>query len=84
MIHELKTIQPYFDRVWNLEKTFEVRFNDRGFQKSDKVVLLEYDHKTEEYSGRKIEGEILYVLGDFDAIKKGYVVFSLQVNNCIS
>jgi hypothetical protein len=38
--HTLKTNRGYFDAVAAGEKTFEVRRNDRGFQKGDVLVLL--------------------------------------------
>lgn len=34
-VHELKTWQQPFDDVWNNEKTFEVRKDDRGFRLGD-------------------------------------------------
>ena len=36
--HKLKTWPSYFQRVWTGEKTFEVRLDDRGYQKGDEVV----------------------------------------------
>jgi hypothetical protein len=83
-IHELKTVQPYFDRVWNNQKSFELRRNDRDFQAGDKVQLQEYDSDNKEYSGRLIEGTILYVLQGFVGIEQGYCVFSIEVHNCVS
>lgn len=38
--HILKTVEPYFSAVASGEKTFEVRRNDRAFQKGDILVLL--------------------------------------------
>ena len=35
MIHELKTIQPYYDNCLKEEKTFEVKKNDRKFNVGD-------------------------------------------------
>lgn len=37
--HVLKTLPDYFDAVARGEKTFEVRRDDRGFQKGDILVL---------------------------------------------
>ena len=39
-IHELKTIDHYFEAVERGEKTFEVRRNDRAFQTGDIVRLV--------------------------------------------
>ena len=30
--HILKTINPYFQDVWDNKKTFEIRLNDRDFK----------------------------------------------------
>lgn len=75
--HELKTIQPYFDRVWNGDKTFEVRKNDRDFQSGDEVKLMEYNPNDNTYSGRIVYATIGYVLNGFDALKDGFVCFSI-------
>ena len=40
VVHQLKTLPVYFDAVERGEKTFEVRRDDRGFQKGDVVRLL--------------------------------------------
>jgi ASC-1-like (ASCH) protein len=48
-LHELKTTDVYWDAVNCGEKTFEVRRNDRGFQKGDLLHLIR--SKSEEPSG---------------------------------
>lgn len=83
MIHELKTINPYFSRAWEQEKTFEVRKNDRDFQKGDTVLLKEYDAELDIYSGRELLCTILYVLIDYPVIEGGYVVFSFSIDKYI-
>lgn len=82
-IHKIKTIQPYFDRCWQQSKTFEIRKNDRDFQKGDTVYLQEYDFKTDTYSGKELRTTILYVLNDYSAIEKGFVVFSFCIDQYI-
>lgn len=79
MKHELKTIQPYFERCWEQSKTFEVRKNDRDFQKGDSVLLKEYDPVSNSYSGREIFGSILYVLPNFAGLAEGYCAFSFDI-----
>lgn len=39
MTHELKTLPAYWDAVERGDKTFEVRRDDRGFQKGDVLEL---------------------------------------------
>jgi hypothetical protein len=43
MKHELKCWPQYFCRVADGSKTFEKRFDDRGFQSGDTVLLREWD-----------------------------------------
>lgn len=87
-IHELKTWPCYFDAVKRGEKTFEVRRDDRGFQKGDVVRLVRtrtdnplaveyaYGSPTPRHV---IERRISYVLtgGQF-GIEPGYVVLGLE------
>jgi hypothetical protein len=40
--HELKVVPPYMDALLDRSKTFEVRRNDRGYQRGDTVVLREW------------------------------------------
>ena len=78
MIHELKTAPVYFNRSWSGEKLFEVRRNDRHFQKGDGIILMEWDG--EKYTGCQIFGSITYVLSGFDAINSDYVVFGFRIS----
>lgn len=41
MIHWLKTEQPYFEDVWNFDKPFEIRKDDRKYQIDDILILAE-------------------------------------------
>lgn len=36
-IHEVKIYESYADAVLSGDKTFEIRYNDRGFQKGDRL-----------------------------------------------
>lgn len=56
--HVLKLEQPYFDLTWTGQKSYEVRLNDRKFKTGDTVELLEYDSKTDCYSGAVIYATI--------------------------
>lgn len=40
--HQLKVIPPYFDEVASGRKTFEVRKNDRAYQRGDILELREW------------------------------------------
>ena len=86
--HELKTWGSYWDAVSSGEKVFEVRRDDRGFQKGDVLHLVRmrqnYDGKWVEdrdhNNGRRVlVRKISYVLtGGQLGIEPGYVVMGLK------
>jgi rubrerythrin len=73
MKHELKIEKQYLDRVLDRTKTFEIRKNDRDYQKGDKVTFKEV--KAGNATGKEATADIGYVT-DYQQ-KEGYVVFSL-------
>lgn len=82
--HDLKILPIYYDLVREGRKTFEVRYNDRGFESADTVTLKEWDNLTQEYTGREMGFEIGYVFKGNELIPLGnsplgscLVVFSL-------
>ena len=79
-VHQLKTWEPYFSAVIDGSKPFEVRRDDRGFQRGDHVRLVETAQQDGEWlpTGRAAQYMITYVLpgGQF-GIKPGYVVLGL-------
>ena len=79
MRHELKIWPQYYQAVSNGSKTFEVRKNDRGFQKGDIVELNEYDPERLEYGqGGYTDAEVLvFKIGYVLPIDTERVVFSL-------
>ena len=58
--HFLKILPEYYDAVKRGEKTFEVRFNDRGFEKGDVLVLAEWQDGG--FTGREIRARVTYLL----------------------
>jgi ASC-1-like (ASCH) protein len=62
MIHELKTLQPYFNELKAGNKTFELRKDDRGFKVGDFVLLKEYNAETKTYLGGELKFKITYIL----------------------
>jgi len=91
MLHELKTLPAYFERVADGSKTFEIRRNDRGFQAGDTLHLREYnpagDHdkcpddqcQTKRYTGREAFRKVGFVAaGTLFGLELGeHVVLSL-------
>jgi hypothetical protein len=87
--HILKTLPDYWDAIERGEKTFEVRRDDRGFQKGDVLVLRRLkksyggawveDRRDTNNTPRELRRKITYVLtgGQF-GIEPGYVVLGLR------
>ena len=91
MTHELKTLPKYFDAIVVGEKTFEVRRDDRGFQKGHRLLLRKYGQTHSEtatyplmYTGEHILVEVVYLLrgedgGEQVGIAPGFVVLGIRV-----
>jgi Domain of unknown function (DUF3850) len=85
--HELKTLPVYWDAIERGDKPFEVRRDDRGFQKGDTLVLIRYqpghgyfyDYSEGPRSMKRLERRVTYILtgGQF-GIEPGYVVMGLE------
>ena len=85
-VHTLKCWPNYFDAIKIGDKTFDVRRDDRGFQKGDIVILqrtrsdglhqVEYDYQ--ERVKHELRRRITWILtgGQF-GIEPGYVVLAL-------
>lgn len=78
--HRLKIWPRYFEAVCDGRKTFEVRVNDRGFRVGDKLELQEYLPVDEEYTGRSITKEVIYILygSEIDPRMERYVVMAIK------
>lgn len=82
MIHELKIHPQYYSRVADGTKTFEIRDNDRSFQKGDTVVLKEYDPKPVNPTDKVPKGytgshDLTFTIGYIHVLTSSQVVFSL-------
>jgi hypothetical protein len=77
--HELKTINPYFQLVWDGKKTFELRKNDRNFKQGDYLRLMEYGKGG--WTGRECNFEIEYILKDCPefGLMDGFVIIQLKL-----
>ena len=76
MIHEVKILSKYLQRIISLEKTFEVRWNDRDYQVGDILHFQEIreDDKCRDCSVRR---RITYVHQGL-GMKDNYVVLGLS------
>lgn len=75
MTHELKILPAYFDAVYDGRKKFEVRFNDRGYQVGDTLILREYEKG--QYTGRVVEKKVTYVLENSIGTEPHYCILSI-------
>lgn len=73
-IHELKILPEYFEAVVSGDKRFEIRKNDRNYQKGDILRLNEYQDG--QYTGDVHVVEITYIT-DY-AQQEGYVVLGIK------
>lgn len=75
MHHVLKIETPYFEAVLSGKKTFEIRYDDRGYNAGDTIELREIHPNNGITSGRKAQAAIGYVTAYKQ--NQGFVVFSL-------
>ena len=78
--HELKTLPEYFEQVWNGNKKFELRKNDRDFQYGDCLILKEF--KDGIFTKRTATCFISYILKDLEGIESGYCVLGIRSIYC--
>jgi len=77
-IHNLKILPEYFKEVKENRKNFEIRKNDRDFEKGDWLNLHEWDGN--KYTGNRIMRKITYILYENPVygLADGYVILSLR------
>lgn len=83
--HVLKCWDTYWDATARGDKTFDVRFNDRGYQAGDTVVLQRWNREKDDFTRHRSNGhpyylrrKIKYILpgGQF-GIEPGWIVLGL-------
>jgi len=83
MIYELKICSQFVRPILQGDKTFEIRENDRGFQKGDRLnfkVNADEWTRSHESSVREFERktfEITYVISGW-GLKNGFVAFGIR------
>lgn len=78
MIHELKTLKPYFDALAQGNKTYEVRKTDRDFNVGDFLALNEITEIEKKYTGRCCMVAITHILTDQEYVQPGYAILSVE------
>lgn len=80
MIHRIKLRDEFADAVYNGEKSFEVRNNDRGYQKGDTVIFRVIDNlglTIDNHPLNGVEYEITYVLSGW-GLPDNIVTFAIK------
>ena len=80
MEHELKIKEQFAEAIRRGDKNFEIRYNDRGFQKGDTVrfqVTNEYKQKIYDHPLNGRVYAITYVLCGW-GVREGYVAFGIR------
>ena len=75
--HDLKILPKHFIAIKNDKKTFEVRLNDRNYNVYDILHLNEFI--SGEYTSRKIDVEVIYLLDNPAYCKEGFVIMGIKI-----
>lgn len=76
--HTIQLELAFCDAVLSGEKSFEIRLNDRGYQKGDRIKFMSIENSLRCYHEiDKREYEITYVLNGW-GLSDGYVVFGIK------
>lgn len=84
MTHKIKIEKPYADAVLSGDKTFEVRYDDRGYQKGDVVEFNVIDNNDLEINHplNDKKFEITYVLHGW-GLKDSWCVFAIKESEAV-
>ncbi len=79
--HELKILPQYFQAVWDGNKNFELRKNDRDYKVGDYLVLREYSGAG--YTGSFLKVVITYILKDCPeyGLNKDYCILGIRLTS---
>ncbi|HRN86662.1 MAG TPA: DUF3850 domain-containing protein [Candidatus Dojkabacteria bacterium] len=87
MTHRKKTWPDYFQMLKDGRKRFDVRLADFEVKEGDTIVFEEWDPELKDFTGRKLEMKVAFVLktkdlpywSDEDVAKHGFNI--MQVEN---
>ena len=80
MRHEIKIGKDFATAILSGEKNFEIRKNDRGYQRGDTVVFRVIDKEGNEVEDHPLHGaayEITYVLNGW-GLRDGFCCFGIR------
>jgi hypothetical protein len=77
-LHALKTWPEQWEAVASGLKTFEIRYDDRGFAVGDYLRLAEWDPRTDRFTGRQTLRRVTFLMrGPAFGLHAGYVAMSI-------
>ncbi|OMC79582.1 hypothetical protein BK125_04695 [Paenibacillus odorifer] len=76
--HHVKIFPHYYEDVRSGIKKFEIRKDDRDYRVGDELYLNEFDPELNDTTGRYLSTRIIYLVGDPQYCKKGYVVLGID------
>ena len=76
MLHEVKIIPKYLNKIIKGKKSYEVRKNDRDYIAGDCIALNEYDRG--EYTGRFVLAHIISVEEYPQCLAPDYIILQLE------
>lgn len=81
--HEIKILPEYFIPTANGNKAFEIRKNDRSYQRNDKLVMKEWNGIA--YTGNEIHCTITFIFkGGKYGVAADHVILGIRLLNIIS
>lgn len=82
-VHELKTLNNHFEKVWRGLKTFEIRKDDREYHVGDILHLKEIlpqGNPERRFTSREILADVTHILrGGEYGLDKDYCILSIKV-----
>ena len=78
MTHNIKLNKCYADAVLSGEKNFEIRYNDRGYQKGDKVQFIVMDGMIHEQHPLNDKTYVITYLVHGYGLDKDWCVFGIK------
>ena len=75
--HELKTWTIAFNPMVEGIKRFELRKNDRGYERGDRLKLREWNPETG-YTGRELIVAVAWILKEGFGLPEGYCIMSIN------
>lgn len=77
MTHHLKIDTKYFNEVALELKKFELRKNDRDYKEYDRLILNEFNPKTQTFTGNSLIRVVGYVLKNCPGLNPDYVILQI-------